>query len=176
VRSSGKRSRPPWSACRKWPWKKGPDPQHLETTYDFLDLLLRALTDLGVRYEAVAVNVSVSAALPITFDLGTWVNFTDPDAIIARTDLKKSELKVSNPTSQNFEAKLVLPIGDGFLEVPRGWSTIDVKLRGKSYRFADAHLKAFSVEIRNLRAQELAASLPGSPLPVVLAGEPQLAT
>lgn len=152
-------------------WKKGPDPQHLETTYDFLAILLQALGDLGVQYEAVAVNVNVSAALPIALDLKTWASFTDRDAIIVRADLQTSELQWSNPTSQNFQAKLPLPIGDGFLLVPRGWSTVDVMFRGKQYRFANTHLEAFNVDVRNAQAHELAASLAGSPLPVVLLGD-----
>jgi endonuclease/exonuclease/phosphatase family metal-dependent hydrolase len=53
----------------------------------------------------------------------------------------------------------------------RGWSSVDVKFLGKSYRFVNTHLEAFSGVIRNLQAQELVAWMSGSPLPVVLVGD-----
>jgi endonuclease/exonuclease/phosphatase family metal-dependent hydrolase len=152
-------------------WKKGSDPEHLQTTFDFLAIMLDALAQRGLHYDAVAVNVNVSVALPIALDLKTWASFTDRDAIIARADLQESELQWSNPTEQNFQAKLPVPIGDEILMVPRGWSTVDVRFRGKSYRAANTHLEAFSVDVRNAQARELAASLAASPLPVVLLGD-----
>lgn len=152
-------------------WQTGPDPQHLQPGYDFLAILLQALADQGASYQAVAVNVNVSAALPIKLDLSEWASFTDRDAIIARSDLPVSQLKASDPTSQNFQAAITVPIGGQNLRVPRGSSTIDVKYRGKSYLFADTHLEAYSSEVRDLQAEELAGALLAQPLPVVLAGD-----
>jgi endonuclease/exonuclease/phosphatase family metal-dependent hydrolase len=152
-------------------WQTGPDPSHLQTSYDYLELLLQALADQGASYKAVAVNVNVSAALPITLDLSTWASFTDRDAIIAKADVPVWQMKLSNPTSQNFDAALYAPIGDTLLRIPRGWSSIDVKFRGKQYRFVDTHLEAYDVDIRIDQAQELDAALAASPIPVVLAGD-----
>jgi hypothetical protein len=152
-------------------WQRGSDPQHLQTTYDFLAILLQALSDLGLQYEAVAIDVNFTGALPIALDYGDWAGFTDRDAIIARSDLPASQIKVSNPTGQNFQARLVVPLGGSYVEVPRGWSTVDVKFRGKSYRFVDTHLEAYDAGVRNAQAVELAASLEASPLPVVLVGD-----
>lgn len=146
-------------------------PGPLVPTYDFLAILLQALEDIGHPYEVVAVNTNFGGALPIDFPPTTLASFTDRDVIIVRGDLPTSELKLSNPTSQNFAATLPVPLGGGVVQVPRGWSTVDIKIRGKSYRFVNTHLEAFSPVVRNLQAMELAASLAASPYPVVLAGD-----
>ena len=93
--------------------------------------------------------------------------------IIARTDLPSSQLKVGNPESHNFTATLVIPsaIPGLSFRVPRGWSAVDVKVRGTTVRFADTHLEAFSVAVRNQQAGELAAALAGSADSVVLVGD-----
>jgi len=46
-----------------------------------------------------------------------------------------------------------------------------VKLRGKTVRFVNTHLEAFSTTVRNQQARELAAALAGSADPVVLVGD-----
>ena len=152
-------------------WQTAPlsDPTQLQPTYDFLATLLSELEERGASYEPVATNVNFAGALPISAT--TLASFTDHDVILARSDLPTSELKLSNPTSHTFLAKLPLAIGGVAIEVPRGWSSVDVKFRGKSYRFVNTHLEAFSPLIRTLQAQELVAWMSGSPLPVVLAGD-----
>jgi hypothetical protein len=152
-------------------WQRGPDPQHLTPTYDFLSILLQALADQGLRYRAAAVDVNFSGTLPIALDLTDWASFTDRDAIIVRSDVPSSVLKASNPAAGNYQAKFVVPLGDGYVEIPRGWSTVDVKFRGKSYRFADTHLEAYNSTVRDAQAVELAGMLSASPLPVVLVGD-----
>ena len=144
-------------------------PPQFAPTYDFLAILLDALAERGHPYRAVASNVNISQALPIGLD--TLASYTDRDVIIVRADLPASELKVSNPTSQNFQVGLPITLAGTNLTVPRGWSTVDVKVRGKSYRFANAHLEAYHPVVRNYQALELAASLAASPLPVVLVGD-----
>jgi len=152
-------------------WQTAPlsNPAQLKTRYDFLQILLDELERQGHPYRAVSVNENFSGALPISAT--TLARLTMRDVILARSDLSTSELKVSHPTSHNFQAKLPLAIGGNPIQVLRGWSSVDVKVRGKSYRFVNTHLEAFSAVIRNLQAQELAAWMSESPLPVVLVGD-----
>ena len=154
-------------------WQTAPlsNPGNLTTTYDFLGILLGELEERGAHYEPVsgATNVNFGGALPISTT--TLARFTDHDVILARSDLATSELKLSNPTSHTFQAKLPLSIGGQQILVPRGWSSVDVKIRGKSYRFVNTHLEAFARAVRVPQAQELIAWMAGSPLPVVLAGD-----
>ena len=152
-------------------WQQGPDPAHLEPTYDFLEILLQALADQGLPYRTAVKVDNFSGALPIRLDLSLWASFTQRDAIIVRSDLPLSMLKASNPTAQNFEASFFVPLGDDLIEVQRGWVTVDVKFRGKTYQVADTHLEAFDSRVRNAQALELRDSLAQSPLPVVLVGD-----
>jgi endonuclease/exonuclease/phosphatase family metal-dependent hydrolase len=113
------------------------------------------------------VNTNFSGSLPI--DATTAVRFTDRDVIIARA----GRVHTRNPSPHNFAATLVIPsaIPGLTFTVPRGWSTVEVKLRGRTVRVANTHLEAFSTEVRNAQARELAAALASSPHPVVLVGD-----
>lgn len=156
-------------------FQKGPDPGHLQTTYDFLTILLNALADHGASYRAVAVGTHFSGALPIgvTPDgtLTPWASLTDRDAIIVRTDLPTREFSWSNPTAQNFQRTFDVPLGGATIKIPRGWTSVDVRFQGRSYRVAETHLEAYSATVRDAQAAELLASLQASPLPVILVGD-----
>jgi len=153
-------------------WETGPIGGPLTPSYDFLELLLAALDRRGLTYQPVAVNANFSGG-PTPISATAAARFTDRDVIIARTDLSTTRLKVSNPESHSFAATLVIPTGVPGLSftILRGWSTVDVKVRGKTVRFANTHLEAFSAAVRNQQARELAAALAGSPHPVVLVGD-----
>jgi endonuclease/exonuclease/phosphatase family metal-dependent hydrolase len=55
--------------------------------------------------------------------------------------------------------------------LPRGWASVDVKIRGKRFRFVATHLEAFSAPVRNAQAAELLAGPAATGLPVVLVGD-----
>ncbi len=151
-------------------WEAGPIGGQLAPTYDYLPILLGALRDRGLSYRAVVSNKNFTGTLPISAT--TQVRFTDSDVILARADLPPGQLKVSNPQSHNFVARLPIPSPTGRLfVVPRGWSTVDVKVRGSQFRFANTHLEAFQAQVRQAQAVELYATLAISPIPVVLVGD-----
>ena len=152
-------------------WQTAPlsaTPQ-FQPTVDYLAILLDALEDAGVRYEAVVTNVNFGAALPISAT--TLASLSMRDVIIVRADTPASVMKTSNPSPHNFATELEVPIAGGTIAVPRGWSTIDVKFRGKWFRFANTHLEAFHPLVRAAQAQELAGALVASPYPVILTGD-----
>ena len=153
-------------------WETGPISGPLRPSYDFLELLLAALARHGLTYRPVATNVNFTSD-PTPISTTTAARLTDRDVIIVRTGLSSSRLKVSNPESHNFTATLVIPsaIPGLSFRVPRGWSAVDVKVRGKRVRFVNTHLEAFSVAVRNQQARELAVALAGSADPVVLVGD-----
>ncbi len=148
-------------------WETGPIGGQLRPSFDFLSLLLGALARHGLVYRPVAVNTNFTGSLPISAT--TAARFTDHDVIIARA----GRVHTRNPSPHNFAATLVIPsaIPGLTFTVPRGWSTVDVKLRGGTVRFANTHLEAFSADVRNAQARELAAALASSPHPVVLVGD-----
>jgi endonuclease/exonuclease/phosphatase family metal-dependent hydrolase len=154
-------------------WESAPSPFGPFTTeYDYLQILLDELAELGTPYEAVAVNPYVVAGpMPAATDLSVFVRMTQGNAIIARADLEDETLFVTNPVSRVFEAFVPLTLGGQPFRLTRGYATVDVQFRGKWIRFATTHLEAYSVLVRQLQAQELAATLGASSYDVILAGD-----
>jgi len=108
-----------------------------------------------VPYRAAATNWNFSGQLPVSFT--EQARFSDRDVIIVRDDLPASRLRTSNPQADTFATQLVIPTAIPGLNfrVPRGWSTVDATVRGKTFRFANTHLEAFGpTAIRNAQAQE----------------------
>ncbi|NQU20841.1 MAG: hypothetical protein HQ567_06120 [Candidatus Nealsonbacteria bacterium] len=92
--------------------------------------------------------------------------------ILARTDLPTSQMKLSNVQEENFATNLVLPIGEiGTFTVTRGWNSVDVKLRGKDFRFVNAHLEDDVVPIQAAQAAELLAGPVNIDTSVILVGD-----
>ncbi len=159
-------------------------PGQFTTTYDFLDLLLTALADRGLGYEAVATNANFTGTLPISlggapplFPGSTWARFTDHDVVIVRTGLPARQLSVdrSSAVERNYDAFLTIPSGVPGLPafvVPRGWSSVDVTAKGSTFRFFNTHLEAFGGDaVRNMQAGQLAAQVEASPYPPIVVGD-----
>jgi hypothetical protein len=158
-------------------WKTGTflDPgDATEVSYDFLQLLLEELNSRGRRYAVISLQENFSAELPAVFAdrPPADVRYVDRVAIIARTDLGVSDFRLEAVNSGNFVTELPFPhpvIGTVFIK--RGWNSADVKLRGKAYRFVNAHLESFSELVQYLQAFELLQGPAATDLPVILAGD-----
>jgi endonuclease/exonuclease/phosphatase family metal-dependent hydrolase len=151
-------------------WERGTSPTTLQPVHDFQQILLDALAARGERYRVAAVTRNFQSP-PVPLASGGLARFTDRDVILVRSG-RPATVKVSNPQAALFAARIQLP--NPLLAgapIVRGWTSVDVKVRGKSFRFVDTHLEAFDAGVRNLQAQELAGILAGSPLPVVLVGD-----
>ncbi len=144
--------------------------------FDFLEILLDALADRGLSYQAVATIENFDGELPAR-PLGSPfptkdVRLTDRDVLLARTDLPASQLQLSNPQAGNFVNNLTAPTPAGPIEIVRGWTAIDVKIRGKSLRVVNAHLEtSIAPPIQVAQAQELLAGPGATSLPVVFIGD-----
>jgi endonuclease/exonuclease/phosphatase family metal-dependent hydrolase len=151
-------------------WERGTSPASLRPVHDFQQILLDALAARGERYRAVAVTRNFQSP-PVPLASGGLARFTDRDVILVRSG-PPAVVKVSNPQAALFAARIPLPNPVlGSITIVRGWTSVDVKVRGKSFRFVNTHLEAFDAGVRTLQARELAALLAGSPLPVVLVGD-----
>lgn len=139
--------------------------------YDFIQLLVDALAQRGLSYEPLAVfdgtDVELPAGLPPTLD----VRFSDRVTMLARTDEKTADLKLSNPQAGTYPTALHLNTVAGPITAPRGWASVDVKTRGKSFRVVNTHLEAFSALVRNAQAAELLSGPADTELPVVAVGD-----
>jgi endonuclease/exonuclease/phosphatase family metal-dependent hydrolase len=134
---------------------------------DLLQSLVDALTGLGQHYRVVAIVPGLDAQAPST--LGFDARLTTQDAILARTE--PHDLRLSNLQIQHFGINLTVPTPVGLITIPRGWASIDVKLRGRSFRFVTTHLDAASPLVQLAQATELVRSAGATTLPVIFAGD-----
>ncbi|MFL6078266.1 MAG: endonuclease/exonuclease/phosphatase family protein [Mycobacteriales bacterium] len=149
-------------------WESGPIGGDLTTTVDYLPVLLTALARHGQFYYPASVSTNFSGTMPISAT--EQAKFTDHDVILVRWWPAGPRLRAH--AAGDYDAKLVIPSPTGVtFTVPRGWTTADVTVRGRTVRIAETHLEAYSKPIRDSQAAELRARLAGSPYPVVLAGD-----
>jgi hypothetical protein len=125
------------------------------------------LEQLGLQYEVVAIVTDFDFELPSA--LGFDVRRTDRDVLLARTD---TGVSVSNVRARNFETKL--PFDSpllGQIEIPAGWISADVRIRGTQFRVVTTHLDNLSPLVRLGQAFELSQGPTNTELPVVLLGD-----
>ena len=156
-------------------WRTGTfdDPAPATTiAYDFLELLLAELESRGLHYAAVAVQTNLDAELPAAgVAIVADVRYTDRVVILARTDLNVAQFKLEGAQSQTFATLLTVPVIFGNVTIPRGWTSVDVKMRGKTYRFVNAHLESFHPQVQFAQGAELLQGPSVTTLPVILAGD-----
>ena len=157
------------------------DSQALETVeqYDFLVLLLDALQTCGLDYEVAAVGLNANVMLPMLqgIDAGIvhldYVNYLDRDVILV-----KKGITVKHAATHGFSTNFNVVFSETQSVVfQRGFVAVDATVRGKTYRFVNAH-----VEIEGLKAPdgtvaqqaqvaELLQKLAHEALPVLLVGD-----
>ena len=157
-------------------WRIGApfDPSPAETVaFDFLQMLLDRLDARGAHYAAISIQNNLDAELTGVFGPTSAldVRYTDRVVIIARTDLQTSDLKVEATAASAFQTLLPISILGNTIYITRGWASADIKHRGKTYRFVNAHLEAFYDPIQNAQAYELLLGPTNTQLPVILAGD-----
>ncbi|HXJ86232.1 MAG TPA: endonuclease/exonuclease/phosphatase family protein [Candidatus Binatia bacterium] len=140
---------------------------------DGLKSLLDALAAKGLHYKAIAVQTNAAIDLPAFDATGNLitVGFTDYDAVLARTDLPTSQLKVSDIDMHHFNVNLPFTVAGQTIPFLRGWISLHAKVRGKKYKFVTTHLETFSPDIQAEQTNELLAGSLNSELPLILAGD-----
>ena len=152
---------------------------------DYLQILLGELGERGLHYGVVAEVKTYDGELPIFPDLTRPLTpenmkdfrLIDRDVILARTDLPNSQMKLSNVRTGRYAAQetnaFTVP---GFppvvAESDVGWASVDVKARGKEFRFITTHLTPTQTGTTQLaQAAELLAGPANTPMPVILVGD-----
>ena len=79
------------------------------------------------------------------------VGFTDFNVVLARTDLPVSQFKVSAITRQHYSVVLPFTVAGQSIPFLRGWISMQVKLRGKDYKFVTTHMETLSPDIQAAR-------------------------
>ena len=144
----------------------GPASPATTVTYDFLELLLGALADRGLRYRAVAVSQGTDAELPSGLPPAMDVRLTIRDVVLVRERARRG-VRIEAVHTGLFATNLTAPTALGPVTLPRGWIAVDVR----RLRFVSTHLEAFSPAIQAAQAAELLAGPLATDRPVVLAGD-----
>lgn len=141
-------------------------------TFDFPQLILAALDEAGQHYELVVAATGFQTQFPTPSEP---IVLTVQDVILARTDLQVSQLKLSNAQTGQYQARLAFPPPPSppLIEIPRQWASVDVKSRGKEFRFISTHLESVGgpMTYRYYQAAELLAGPANTELPVIVLGD-----
>ncbi|SFS77649.1 endonuclease/exonuclease/phosphatase family protein [Marininema halotolerans] len=135
-------------------------------TYDFLNLLLKALRRMGLHYRVIAIGKNYDGLAPAS--TGYTVRLFDRNIILAR---RGAPLSFSNVQNFNFNQNTVITLGGRPFPILHGFSTVDVVAYGKKFRFAAAHLDGYTASVRFAQVNQLIRTLANPPLPVVLVGD-----
>ena len=140
--------------------------------YDNLNLLRSALKELGVPYDKVA-EISLSDIAVDGDQIGGALRFTDRNAVLVRSDLRRPEFYLSNVRSQIFDA--AFPFAG--LTITAGYISADVHIGDERFRFVTTHLESpiqgipEATDVQFLQAQQLIDDLSNTRLPVVICGD-----
>jgi len=149
--------------------------EHVE--FDYLDILLKELDQRGLHYAPVTITKEADAEIPGYTAPGVLqdIRLTDRDVILARTDVSSSKLQLSNKQTGNYATYASLPIGDTgqSIKLLRGWGSVDVTLRGQTFRFINTHLQQEGPlnAIQVAQGNEILNGPANTSLPVILAGD-----
>ena len=139
---------------------------------DFLALLSDELEALGQKYAVAVEQVNVDVTLPALLGADLYLgNIQDRDVILVRHNAAWS-----NPDSALYPTRIPTPFG---FDIVRGWTSIDVTVAGKPYRFVNTHLEVESFGdglVQTLQAIELQEALgllawKFGPLPEIVVGD-----
>jgi endonuclease/exonuclease/phosphatase family metal-dependent hydrolase len=148
----------------------GPATPAETVAYDYVQVLVDALAERGLSYEPVSVFTGTDAELPAGLPPQLDVRITDRVVVLARASGGPT-VHVSNPQSGRYATALTVPTAAGPITLPRGWASVDVKVRGDRFRFVSTHLEAFSPLIRNPQAAQLVSGPLATDQPVVVVGD-----
>src|SRR5215204_389810 len=149
--------------------------EHVEL--DYLDILLKELDQRGLHYAPVTITKAADAENPGYTAPGVLqdIRLTDRDVILARTDVSSSKVQLSNRQMGNYATYASLPIGHTgqSIKLLRGWGSVDVTLRGQTFRFINTHLEQEGPlnAIQVAQGNEILNGPANTSLPVILAGD-----
>jgi endonuclease/exonuclease/phosphatase family metal-dependent hydrolase len=156
-------------------WRRTPDgvtndvKDARRVVYDFLAILQRRLRARGLRYRVEVVQQEADFEVPTSE--GYDLRLTMRDVILRRTG-RRARVQVRRRLKGNYTTNLEVPIQGQTVTSLRGWTAVDARLRGRSFRFVNTHLEAFGAQIRADQAGELVAGpLAPASRPVILVGD-----
>jgi len=166
-------------------WSTGSTADSLTVEFDYLQLLLEALAEMGQHYTTAAALTHFDATLPTSTG---YVRNTWRVVILSRADLKPEDFSFTNvqmlPWSAAATLSYPLPALNGspdcpvplsgvlcVMPFPRGWAAMDVAYRGRDFRYVNAHLESRSASRNIKEGLELLNGPADTALPVIVAAD-----
>lgn len=149
-------------------WRTGPkgDPAPAtDVRFDFLGQIRKELKKRHASYRVVAKKLGFNVEGPT--DQGVDVRLSLGDVVLARKGVK-----VKHSRSGLFDSQLhfnTASLGD--VNTSRSWNALDATVRGARIHLVNAHLEAYSPDIRLDQAKELVAGPLKSKRPTILVGD-----
>jgi Endonuclease/Exonuclease/phosphatase family len=145
-----------------------------DVVYDYLDIFLAALSAKGLHYSVAGIIQNADVEVPMLVNTNPLefddVRLTDYDVVLVRNGVQ-----VSNVLEANYQARLIVPIGNTQIEIPRGYVALDATIGSKTYRFVNTHLEPAPIPelipLQLAQAQELAATLENETKPLIVVGD-----
>jgi endonuclease/exonuclease/phosphatase family metal-dependent hydrolase len=129
---------------------------------DFLEILLKELSDRHLAYQKVQVGTNVGVVTNADIQLpgtqGQDYRIRDREAVLVRSGLTVTAVRTGN-----YASELVLQLAGAIeFHYKRGWVAVDAVKDGKPFTFVSTHLEAFHPGIQGLQAHELLAMFPST--------------
>jgi endonuclease/exonuclease/phosphatase family metal-dependent hydrolase len=155
----------------------GPATPATDVVFDYVEILLYELAQIGLQYEVASQSIGFDAELPGYVDATIKdVRHTDREVILVRADSKGSNLKILNTQEGHFLANCFINSPDlGTVTISRGWAAVDVKYRGNYFRFVSTHLDGDCLPVTHYfqvtQASEIIAGPGAAEIPIILVGD-----
>jgi endonuclease/exonuclease/phosphatase family metal-dependent hydrolase len=138
---------------------------------EFLPVLLKALSQRGLRYRIAGAVQNVNVTIPLLIDKGqpvAFVSLTDYDVMLV-----EQGLRTSNVVAKNYQTYLPVNLGGLDLAILRGYVAADVQVGSQTYRFVTTHPEPRQPvpQIQQAQIAELLGDLSGVTLPIVALGD-----
>jgi endonuclease/exonuclease/phosphatase family metal-dependent hydrolase len=114
-----------------------------QVSLDYLQILLDKLQARGLHYTLAVESINWDIEVPADENSDGTPDFdlrhTDRVITLIRKD-GKSSLKVLGTNSGHFQRNCTLPSALGPIVIRRGWTSVDLSIRGEPVRFINTHL------------------------------------
>jgi hypothetical protein len=146
-------------------WRHGPlelgqvgVPNAAVTDHDFLEMLLDALAERGVTYEAVSIAPRADVEAPSFTGTGSLdardIRLTMRDVVLMHVE---DGLSVLDEGQAVYDVNLQVPLLGRTIDFDRGYQWVDVRAGAERFRFVNTHLEAFSSDLALAQAAQLLA-------------------
>jgi hypothetical protein len=151
----------------------GPTTAAKNVELDFVKILLAALRERNLEYEAVVTSTGYDVEVTGSFADGPRdIRVTNREVVLARANVRKPTLRIEHPQSAQFKAHITAPLATGdSVSLPWAWASVDATVANQKFRFVTTHLDSLSPTDQSAQGAELLAGPGATTLPTVFVGD-----